>query len=345
MFGFDAIEQLAHQGPKRRLVFRSAQDVVVGLVHRHRPDGDVFPEDLGDALVGHRRADAQLQGDGPATSRSGSRHAERDGRLVGLPGPGRRLAMALAHGGRDNVAEQTAELDQQGLRRQREDAEMAHLLPLYPPADLGLELPAQVVALEDPVGGLVVLVGAPDELQVDRLTAGRMVVGRHGREDGLGRNQGFVFADVGPEADDVRRAVFVDRGHDLDPALVLGLHGQEHGLRVAIDIHHIDELVMFGAHQHQVLERPRQLRRAHGVAARVVNTVADNMGDEAEGRVFAPGDQVADLIFIAASVLAASAGASPKGRLRFLRDRRLGHQARSTCRPVPVHSPVARQPS
>ena len=171
------------------------------------------------------------------------------------------------------------------------------------------------------------------------------MVRRHGGEDGLGRDQSLVLADVGPEPDDVRSAILVDRGDHADAALMLGLHRQQYWLEVGRDVDDIDQLVMTRAHQHQVLERTGQLRRARRIAAWPIDAVSDDMGDEAEGRVLPTRDEVADEILVAAAILASAAGSRPQRRLHLRRDRRLSPQAASPCRPVPVPAPEARQPS
>jgi hypothetical protein len=69
--------------------------------------------------------------------------------------------MALVNNGRNDVAEQSAELNEQGLRRECENAEMPDLLPLNPASHLSLELSFQIFPLNRPVGRLVIPKGAP----------------------------------------------------------------------------------------------------------------------------------------------------------------------------------------
>ena len=162
--------------------------------------------------------------------------------------------MALMNGGRNDVAEQPAELYEQRLRRERKNAEVPNLLALNATPNLGLELPSQILPLNRPIGWLIVAKGASHHLEVQGLAAGRMTLWRHRRKDSLSRYQRLVVADGGAEPDDVRCALFVDAGQDRDPSLMLRLHGQKDGLGMISDGIEIDELVVSGAHQHEVLE-------------------------------------------------------------------------------------------
>jgi len=63
-------------------------------------------------LIGYGRADRELQRDLAGKSVVGLRGPKRDGRPVRCPSPACRLAVALMHGGGNDVAQQSSELDE-----------------------------------------------------------------------------------------------------------------------------------------------------------------------------------------------------------------------------------------
>jgi hypothetical protein len=219
--------------------------------------------------------------------------------------------MALVNNGRNDVAEQPPELNEQRLWRECKNAEMPDLLTLNPAPHLGLELPSQILSLNHPVCGLVIAKGAPRHLEVQGLAAGGMTLRRHRRKDRLGRHQRLVVADSGAEPDDVRCALFVNAGDDRNPSFMLGLHSYKDRFGMIGDGVEIDELMVPRAHQHEVLEPARKQGRSDRIAARAAFHVRDNVRDEAEDPILPAGDEVANQIAVASAILAAACRAGP----------------------------------
>jgi hypothetical protein len=220
--------------------------------------------------------------------------------------------MALVNDGRNDVAEQSAEFNEQRLWCEGKNAEMPDLLTLNAASYLDLELPSQILPLNRPVSGLIIAKGASHHLEVQGLVAGGMTLRRHRREDRLRRHQRLVIADGGAEPDDVRCAVFVDAGDDRNPCFMFGFHGQKDRFGMIGDGIKINELVVPRAHQHEVLEASGKLRRPDRIAARAAFDVSDDVRDEAEYPVLAAGDEVANQIGVTSAVLAASRRAGPQ---------------------------------
>jgi len=120
-----------------------------------------------------------------------------------------------------DVAEQAAKLNEQGLRRKREDREMSDLARLNPLADLSRELPRKILPLERPELWLMILVGASAQLDVDRAAASSgIVIGEHRRTDLFIGDRRLVPADIGGVAQNVGSAILIDRGNSLGAALM-----------------------------------------------------------------------------------------------------------------------------
>jgi len=220
--------------------------------------------------------------------------------------------MALMNDGRNDVAEQSSELNEQRLWSEGKNAKMPDLLTLNAASYLGFELPSQILPLNRPVGGFVIAEGASHHLEVQGLIAGGMTLRRHCRKDRLRRHQRLVLAYGGTEPDDVRCAVFVDAGDNRNSCFMFGFHGYKDRFGMIDDGIEIDELMVPRAHQHEVLKVADKLRRPHRIAARAAFEVSDDVGDEAKNPVMAAGDEVANQIGVASAVLAAARCAGPQ---------------------------------
>jgi hypothetical protein len=73
----------------------------------------------------------------------------------------------------------------------------------------------------------------------------------------------------------------------------------------------IDELMVPRAHQHEILEAAGKSGRSDRIATRAALDVRDDVRDEAEYSILAAGDEVANQIGVASSVLTAARGAGP----------------------------------
>jgi hypothetical protein len=136
---------------------------------------------------------------------------------------------------------------------------MSDLARLNPLADLRRELPRKILPLERPEVGLMILVGVPAQLDVDRAAASSgIVIGEHRRIDLFIGDRRLVPTDIGGVAQNVGSAILIDRGDSLDAALMPRLHGQEAVFGMLILLIDVDKLVMHMVEQHQVVDVVRE---------------------------------------------------------------------------------------
>ena len=94
------------------MVVCSTKNVVVRLIRAELTRCGITSRLGLKPLIGYGRADRDLQRDLAGKSVVGLRGPKRDGRPVRCPSPACRLAVALMHGGGNDVAQQPSELDE-----------------------------------------------------------------------------------------------------------------------------------------------------------------------------------------------------------------------------------------
>jgi hypothetical protein len=113
MSRFDLVEELSHEPPKFREVLRIPHDVVIRGVCRGRPDRHIIPEHIHDAIVDDGGAQTNFQSDRWADS-GWLRDSVANVISVLRPFPSCGFTVQLIDHGRCDVAEKSAEFDQQG---------------------------------------------------------------------------------------------------------------------------------------------------------------------------------------------------------------------------------------
>ena len=189
---------------------------------------------------------------------------------------------------------------------------MTNLLPLYTTTNPDGELSPQICLLSVPKRGLVILIRVAEKLEINCLIACGMVVGRHCSEDRLRGDESFIVSDAGAKANDVRGAFLINGCNGGDARFVLALHANQLRFRVVWKCVDVDEFVVLGAQQHEVLQVLREKRRTDGIASGTVWHICDNVRDEAEFCVPVARHEIPDEIIVATAVLAAACRSCPE---------------------------------
>lgn len=120
MDGFDSIEHPPQRSGIAHKVVTTPHDVVVRTLCRDTPNCGVTAKDGLDPFIRNGRAQRQDQRDRPVRCR-GALFGQRQPGTVVRPCPPLRLAVELSDVRRRDVAQKTAQFDEQGLWRKREN--------------------------------------------------------------------------------------------------------------------------------------------------------------------------------------------------------------------------------
>lgn len=318
--GLDPIEQTAKMSFELNQILGAAHDVVVRTVGGQGPDRSALAEHGPYAVVRDSGAERQLERHWH-TGRSGIFiHAEGNRRLIGLPAPGRWLAIFLVDRDRDDIAEEMTEFDEKRLGRQREHTKLPDLFLLDPLLHFPGKDAPEIVLLYCPVILLMVRIIAPDQFDVDRAPLGGVTIGRHRHEDRPGRYQSIALTNVRCKTDHMCGALRRHSTYDGDSIFMLCLHFKQDAFWMIREIVDVHTLVVLGAQQHEIIQVLRKRRRADYIAARSVRTIGYDVRDEAELAILAASNQVSYQILVTPPVLTAPSGLGPKSNLNFVWD-------------------------